>query len=46
MPAGMRGILWNLCDEPEDANYADIDAVTLPYVDAYKVLDSLSLVLH
>jgi phosphoglycerate dehydrogenase-like enzyme len=44
LPAGLRGIVWNLRDRPQDAEYADIDAVILPYVDAYNVLDSLSLV--
>lgn len=44
MPAGLRGIVWDLRDRPRDAEYADIDAVILPYVDAYQVLNSLGLV--
>lgn len=44
LPAGLRGIVWDLRDRPRDAEYPDIDAVILPYVDAYRVLHSLGLV--
>ena len=33
-PEGLRVAVWNLSDAPEGADYADIDAVVLPYASA------------
>lgn len=42
LPEGIRGTVWDLKSDPEDAALAEIDAVVLPYIDAGAVLGSLS----
>jgi lactate dehydrogenase-like 2-hydroxyacid dehydrogenase len=44
LPEGPRGVLWDLQSEPKDAELGEIDAVVLPYIDAFAVLGSLARV--
>jgi phosphoglycerate dehydrogenase-like enzyme len=44
LPEGLRGVLWDLQSEPQDAELGEIDAVVLPYIDATAVLGSLARV--
>src|SRR5690349_18927738 len=44
LPAGLRGVVWDMNADPEDATLGEIDGVILPYINAGAVLGSLAQV--
>lgn len=44
LPEGLRGVVWDMKSDPEDATLAEIDGVILPYINAGAVLGSLAQV--
>jgi phosphoglycerate dehydrogenase-like enzyme len=44
LPEGLRGVVWDMKSDPEDAALSEIDGVILPYINAGAVLGSLAKV--
>ena len=44
LPEGLKGIVWDMKSDPEDAALGEIDGVILPYINAGAVLGSLAQV--
>jgi phosphoglycerate dehydrogenase-like enzyme len=44
LPEGLRGVVWDMKSDPEDATLGEIDGVILPYLNAGAVLGSLAQV--